>query len=108
MNYKSFGKQWIGGSDAAFLTFVGSGDDGVYAQAVKFGGDGEYNAYIIYGDDVEIGAHYKRVATFGTWLKIYDDDGRTFRHHEYGATYNVYRAGDYGCIVQIISKAQAQ
>lgn len=99
-NYKEYEKQLIGGSDVAALILVGCGDNGLKTEILDFGEDGVYFAYIVEGNDVEIGDHYKKVATFNHWLKIYDDQGRTF--YEYGREFNIYRAGDFGCIIQVI------
>ena len=51
-------------------------------------------------NDVEIGKHYEKVVTFNYWLNIYDDTKRTFSKH--AKEFNIYRAGDYGCIIQMI------
>lgn len=66
---------------------------------IKFGGDGSYWAYIV-DEDAEIGEHYKKVTEYDYWMKIYDDDGLTYKS-PYGKHVNVYRAGDYGVIIQI-------
>lgn len=102
--YKNFEKQYIGDSDVACLIASGCGDGGVKSEVIRFGGDNSYHAYIVRGKDVEIGSHYRLVASFRTWINIYDDQGLTFTLHEYDSTINVYRAGEYGCIIQVISK----
>lgn len=65
-----------------------------------FGEDGSYRAYMVTGADVEIGSHYEKVAAFKGWLRIYDDDGKTFEKS--AAEINVYRSGDFGCIIQTL------
>lgn len=103
MTYKDFEKIYIGSSDIATLVLVGCGDDGVKVGQLNFGSDGSYYAYIVECDNAEeikIESHYTKVATFNHWLKIYDDDGKTF--DGCGKEVNIYRAGQFGCIIQII------
>ena len=66
-----------------------------------FGEDGCYKAYIV-TEDTEIGSHYSKVASFTDWMKIYDDDEKTFEKK--AKKINVYRAGEFGCIIQIIQQ----
>jgi hypothetical protein len=68
-------------------------------QPLYFGYDGGYSAYIVDGE-AEIGHYYVKIATFYHWLKIYDDDGLECKFD--GEEINVFRAGDFGCIIQII------
>lgn len=100
--YKDFKPINIGGSDIATLILVGCrGREGLKTEQLHFGGDGNYRAYFVTETEVEIGCHYKKVATFNYWLRIYDDDGLTFRVS--AKEINIYRAGDYGCIIQVIN-----
>jgi len=96
--YKEFEKVFIGDSDSAFLTMVGAVDDVVSAAPLHFGQDDSYKAYIV-DEPAKIGNHYKLVATFEKWLRIYDDDEkvREFRADRI----NVYRAGEMGCIIEL-------
>ncbi len=98
-NYKECGQQPIGDSDIATLILVGCREEGLQIEQLHFGEDGSYDAYII-NADTEIGSHYHKVATFHHWLKIYDDEGLTYKAE--GKEINIYRAGEYGCIIQII------
>ena len=102
--YKDFEKKYIGSSDIASLVMVGCREgEGVKTELLRFCEDGCYNAYIVFQtdkDEINIENHYKKVATFNHWLKIYDDDGKTFYKH--AKEFNIYRAGQYGCIIQII------
>lgn len=98
--YKDFPKEYIGGSDAAALLFAGSSENGLISQWVDFGGDSSYHAYIVEGE-AEIGAHYSFVIEFRHWLKIYDDISLV--HTFYAEKIKVYRAGCYGCIIQLIN-----
>ena len=99
--YKNYEKKFIGVSDYATLILVGCDKNGLKTEQLHFGEDGWYSAYIVEGADVIIDSHYEKVATFNHWLKIYDDTARTFCEH--AKEFNIYRAGDFGCIIQIIN-----
>lgn len=98
--YKEFPKEYIGDSDIAALLFAGLSENGLISQWVQFGGDSSYDAYIV-DEEAEIGAHYSFIVEFKHWLIIYDDLSlsRTF----YAEKIKVYRAGNYGCIIQLIN-----
>lgn len=98
--YKEFPKEYIGDSDIAALLFAGLSENGLISQWVQFGGDSSYDAYIV-DEEAEIGAHYSFIVEFKKWLIIYDDLSlsRTF----YAEKIKVYRAGNYGCIIQLIN-----
>lgn len=102
--YKEFEKKFIGISDIALLVMVGCREnEGLKAEPLRFGEDGCYNAYIVYqteNEEIKIESHYNKVATFNHWLKIYDDEGLIFK--ENAREINIYRAGQFGCIIQII------
>ena len=74
--YKDYQKWNIGSSDIASLLLLGCNENGAEPMLLTFGSDGDYSAYII-PDNVDIGEHYKKVAEYTDWLKIYDDYGRT-------------------------------
>ena len=103
--YKDFETIYIGGSDSASLILMGIKETGQgrSLEFLNFGEDGEYYAYLIHrkeNEPVEIGEHYKKVATFTNWLKIYDDYESTLDIK--GRVINVYRAGEFGCIIEVI------
>ena len=99
-SYKDFEKMYIGESDIACLTMVGfAPEQGLTAQLLHFGGDNAYSAYIVDEPDVEIGAHYSLVGRFDSWLKIYDDRELVFERCS--DKIEVYRAGEYGCIIHL-------
>lgn len=100
-NYKDFEQEYIGSSDIASLILAGCGSDGLKLKELHFGTDSSYRAYIVKGE-AEIGAHYEKVEEFKSWLKIYDDDElvKSFRAEKI----IVYRAGEMGCIVQLINE----
>ena len=99
-SYKEYEKITIGSSDIAQLILRFSCQPPI---ELNFGGDDEYEAYIV-NADAEIGAHYHEVARGKYWAWIYSDEGRTLRIDTAGNAGEivVYRAGDYGCIIQII------
>lgn len=105
-NYKDFEKTYIGSSDVATLVLSGAwplaeetNDPApIKLKALAFAEDGNYNAYVVDGD-TEIGAHYQLVATFEAWMQIYDDDGLTQKF--VADEIRVYRAGEFGCIIQL-------
>ena len=105
-NYKDFEKVSIGYSDIATLILVGCRDDGLAVDMLLFGSDGIYDAYFVNEDDVKIGEHYKKVASFKTWMKVYDDCTRTFYVH--AKEINVYTAGSFGCIIHTIGFERAE
>lgn len=100
--YKEFKKIYIGDSDIACLVLVGckvnqKGENvGASTELLNFGEDGSYKAYYV-TEPCEIGEHYKKVTSFNSWLKIYDDTEKMF--DEYG-DFNIYRAGEFGCIIE--------
>ena len=96
--YKSYARRSIGASDIASLTIRGASLD---PMALNFGEDGSYSAYIVDGE-AEIGAHYELVATTKIWLWVFDDEGD--REEFRAETINVYRAGEMGCIIQLIGE----
>lgn len=97
--YKEFPKKYIGASDIGALVLVGCGvNDGVQPTMLNFGEDGDYIAYVVDEKNVEIGQHYKLRNEFECWLKIYDDDGKTF--DVVADHIKIYRAGEFGCIIQ--------
>lgn len=96
-NYKNYTKQYIGGSDIALLTAVGPGEEEMQSVFIRYGGDGEYSAYIV-DEDAEIGDHYKKIATFNHWLKIYDDDSKTLDIN--ADKIEIFRAAERGTVVK--------
>ena len=79
--YKDFQKWNIGSSDIASLLLLGCNENGAEPMLLAFGSDGDYSAYII-PDNVEIGEHYKKVAEYTDWLKIYDDSSLVVRGND--------------------------
>lgn len=96
-NHHSYKVISIGASDIAELIVRGSGKVGTIA----FGQDGSYSAYIV-DAECEIPSYYKQIFECKNWLMIYDDEGKTFSLDNYGKTFRVFRAGEFGCIIQTL------
>lgn len=97
--YKDFLRIFIGESDISTLIMVGMKDRNLHLQPLYFGSDGRYTAYIV-TEPIEIPSYYEKIATFDTWLKIYDDETCIFQTQ--AKVINVYRAGELGCIIEVI------
>ena len=97
--YKEYKRMTLGYSDIATLMLVGFKDEDIASEFLHFGSDGNYSAYVV-PEDTEIPEHYKKVAEFSHWLRIYDDDSKVadFKADEI----RLFRAGDFGLIIQII------
>lgn len=73
------------------------------AKNIDFGGDGEYYAYIIEDEKTNIPEYYTCVIDEEcAWYMVYDDEEKT-NDFAFGCDMRlrVYRAGAYGCIIQI-------
>lgn len=102
-NYKEFNEISIGISYIATLIMVGcpvENSNELITKPLYFGADGDYKAYYINEDDIP--EHYEKVAEFSTWLKIYDDNELTTTIR--GELIEVFRAGDFGCIIKVSNK----
>lgn len=98
VGYKSFLTKSIGSSDYAALIAVGCGAGGLTSRIINFGGDGDYDAYIV-PEEAEVGEHYKAVAEFENWVRIYDDTSMSAKFE--GSKITIYRAGKFGCIIKV-------
>ena len=100
-SYREFDKMTIGESDRAELVMFGPSCSGeTSATKLCFREDSLYSAYIVTGFDVDIGAHYKPVAVYKGWLRIYDDLGISFKAE--ADQIEVYRAGNFGCVIKLV------
>lgn len=100
IDYHDFARQFIGSSDIASLALVGcKAGTGAVAEMLHFGEDGNYYAYIV-DQKIEIPSHYKLVTSFESWVKIYDDDELIYKCS--APQIDIYRAGDFGCIINIL------
>lgn len=100
-DYHSFNRIYIGSSDIATLLAVGPSGKDLLVHQLHFDGDGAYYAYDV-PSNVDIGDHYKLVASFHHWLKIYDDRAVVFDRD--APRFNIYRAGSFGCIIQTLEE----
>ncbi len=107
--YKDYEIINLGYSDIANVTIryciateFGADYKGIQYQNIKFGADGSYEAYLV-DEGAEIGAHYKEVINVvgGGWLEIIDDVKKRF-NCRFKKGFKVFRAGNYGCIIQIL------
>lgn len=98
-NYHECKRIYLGASDIAQLVL--RTDNG--AKAINFGSDGEYYAYIVEDEKTDIPAYYTCVIdVICAWAWIYDDDSRTQKiNFKKDMRLRVYRAGEYGCIIQV-------
>lgn len=97
--YKDFEKRPIGDSDIASLTVRYPSK----AEVLNFGSDGTYNAYIV-TEQAEIGDHYDLVSEGTHWIMIFNDFDKTFSAH--ADEIKIYRAGEFGCIIQLIGNVR--
>lgn len=88
-------KDYIGASDIAELTLCCNGEK----TPLYFGEDGTYHAYIVHGT-CDIPLHYAKVAQFKDKIDIIDDDGFVTCYE--ANVIRVYRAGEFGCIIQLL------
>ncbi len=110
-NYKMYPKVDLGYSDIACLVCMGGrekitdSDDHLKAHVLHFGGDNNYSAYLV-DEDCEIPSYYELVAEFSYWLKVYDDCKLVYTSWKLEGNHfhKIYRAGDYGCIIQLSRK----
>lgn len=110
-NYKEYQKKSIGGSDIATLIIAspgisdgsGKGGDTGMLKELWFGSDGSYSAYVV-DENCIIPDYYKLFSRSKSWIKIYDDAGLKF--NEYAKEINIYRAGDYGVIIQLLGQRE--
>lgn len=94
-NYHDYQKINLGMSDIASLTLRMP----CKAECLNFGGDGDYSAYLVDGD-AEIPEYYKEKFSTEGWLKIFDDNSLTQKIS--GRIIKIFRAGEYGCIIQVL------
>ena len=100
-NYSDFPKQYIGQSDILSLALMGCDRTGTpVSRVLNFSAIGAYKAYVVRGTDVSIGSQFEEKFIFHDWLRIYDDNGLTYKTE--GSLIRIYQAGGSECIIQII------
>lgn len=97
----------LGSSDKARLLFA----DFDHAEWINFGEDGAYQAYLVnrfLKDEAEVAIpeYYHQVAQFHDNLLVYDDTEKILDtvnnpNCPYGAVFSVYRAGEFGCLIEV-------
>lgn len=100
-NYKDYLQTNIGYSDIASLTIRSYG----IVAPLDFGSDGDYRAYVV-DSDTEIPNHYQLVQNLEHWVHIFDDAELTFSAK--ADHIRIYRAGDFGCIIQLDGNAEVE
>ena len=101
--YKDFEQVFIGCSSYQKypkLDVVGLKNGKGAVQQLYFGEQGSYYAYIITDPKIKIEDKYTKVHTFNQKLLIYDE--HLMRFSIYADEINIYRAGDFECIIQAI------
>ena len=106
-NYKEHNKISLGSSDIARITvrYMAEGEKDVSYYTLHFGSDDEYSAYYIDGD-CEIPSHYEKVFDKNVWWATFVDDTEVtqkLQGNDGYFTLRIFRAGDFGCIVQKIA-----
>lgn len=108
--YKDYDAIYLGYSDIANITIRYCIDEedykGIQYKNIKFGEDGDYDAYLV-DENAVIGEHYievENVAGCG-WLQIIDDAKKRF-DCRFKKGFKVFRAGNFGCILQILGGAE--
>ena len=85
----------LGSSDIASLVLR----DSRGVRELRFGEDGTYSAYLV-DAECDIPDYYTLEAECRVWLSVYDDNTKTFEIQNPGKMIRVYRAGEFGCIIQ--------
>lgn len=107
-NHHSYPVQPLGYSDIASLVVVSAAEN-TAAHIIHFGSDGSYSAYIV-DSECEIPSHYSLALHVDPytaedysagWIKIYDDE-RVVYNTGFHKGLNIYRSGDFGCIIQVL------
>ena len=104
-SYKDCSEIYLGESDVAALVLFGyRAGEGTISELLRFCKDGAYYTYLVTDPGTEIGSHYKKIGTFQSWVKIYDDN--ELRLTINAEEINFYRAGMMGCIIQAMGNAE--
>lgn len=59
-----------------------------------------------YTEEAHIGEHYNLVFEGTNWIRIYDDNELTL--HAKADVIKIYRAGEFGCIIQLLGNAKVE
>lgn len=102
-NYKDYEMVYLGASDISCLSFRSCGE----IKNLDFGSDGVYWAYLVdkhckIPDHYDLKIHFRPDEYGKRWLWVYDDRTRTFMT-EFANEIKIYRAGDFGIIIQLLN-----
>lgn len=98
--HHDYEKVSIGSSDSARLEVIHTTENGISKSYLNFGEDGDYKAYVV-DEKCVIPDTYELRCTFESgYVNIFDDSW----NHVFieGETVQIYRRGNFGCIIKII------
>ena len=98
--HHDYEKVYIGSSDSARLKVIHRVGDYVSKSYLNFGEDGDYKAYVVDEKCTIPDTYELRCAFEGGCVDLFDDEG--YNIHIEGETVQIYRRGDFGCIIKII------
>ena len=93
--HREYPRVSLGSSDIASLVLR----DSRGVRELHFGEDGSYSAYLV-DAECDIPDYYTLEAECRAWLSVYDDNTKTFEIQNPGKMIRIYRAGEFGCIIQ--------
>ena len=96
-DHHEYSRVSLGSSDIASIILR----DSRGVRELRFGEDGTYAAYLV-DAECEIPDYYTLEAECKSWLSVYDDDTKTLEVKNPSSVIRVYRAGTYGCIIQLL------
>lgn len=94
-DHREYSRISLGGSDIASIILR----DSRGVRELRFGEDGSYSAYLV-DAECDIPDYYTLEAECKSWLSVYDDSIKTFEVQNPKKIIRVYRAGEFGCIIQ--------
>lgn len=98
--HHDYEKVFIGSSDSARLKVIHRVGDYASKSYLNFGEDGGYEAYIV-DEKCTIPDTYELRCSFeGGYVDLFDDEG--YNVYIKGETVQIYRRGNFGCIIKII------
>lgn len=109
--YKAYPKQNLGNSDIANITVRYASDEiennnYIHYFNLHFGSDGDYYAYLIDNDYCKIPQHYELVFDKDVYWADFIDDKEATYHINKQCNLKIWRAGNFGCIIQIVQEGK--
>lgn len=98
--HHDYEKVFIGSSDSARLKVIHRVGGYVSKSYLNFGEDGEYEAYIVDEKCTIPDTYELRYSFEGGYVDLFDDEG--YNVYIKGETVQIYRRGNFGCIIKII------